>query len=111
MTTQNTLSSAATHVFAQYNDAGKTLVRAYRSGTQCLLGRVGARYGAAIGRHPVPLVDENIQAGLLGTHARRFETKQFCVGSFFTTLVPAMEGFCALLGIDVPIKQQREVGI
>ena len=81
MTTHNTLSSAATHVIAQYNDAGKTLVSAYRSGAQRLLGRAGARYGAAIGRHPVPLVGENIQAGLLGTHekvaallARRLDT-------------------------------------
>jgi hypothetical protein len=37
MSTQN-ISSAAIHVIGQYNDAGKTLVNAYRAGAHRLLG-------------------------------------------------------------------------
>ena len=37
MTTQ-TFSSVAVHVVGQYNEAGKTLVSAYRTGAHRLLG-------------------------------------------------------------------------
>ncbi|SCK58338.1 hypothetical protein VAR608DRAFT_6220 [Variovorax sp. HW608] len=40
MSTQN-ISSAAIHVVGQYNDAGKTLVNAYRAGAYRLLGGTG----------------------------------------------------------------------
>jgi hypothetical protein len=44
MTTQN-LSSVATHVVGQYNEAGKTLVSAYRTGAHRVLGGVASRFG------------------------------------------------------------------
>lgn len=42
MTTQ-TLSSVAVHVVGQYNEAGKTLVSAYRTGAHRVLGGVASR--------------------------------------------------------------------
>jgi len=45
MSTQN-FSSAALHVVAQYNDAGKTLVNAYRAGAHRLLDGAASRYGS-----------------------------------------------------------------
>lgn len=43
MTTQN-LSSVAVHVVGQYNEAGKTLVSAYRTGAHRVLGGVASRF-------------------------------------------------------------------
>lgn len=43
MTTQ-TLSSVAVHVVGQYNEAGKTLVSAYRTGAHRVLGGVASRF-------------------------------------------------------------------
>lgn len=44
MSTQN-LSSVVTHVVGQYNEAGKTLVSAYRTGAHRMLGSVASRFG------------------------------------------------------------------
>lgn len=44
MSTQN-LSSVAVHVIGQYNEAGKTLVSAYRTGAHRVLGGVASRFG------------------------------------------------------------------
>ncbi len=44
MSTQN-LSSVAVHVVGQYNEAGKTLVSAYRTGAHRMLGGVASRFG------------------------------------------------------------------
>jgi hypothetical protein len=46
MTTQ-TLSSVALHVVGQYNEAGKTLVGAYRAGSRRLLNDVAVRFAPA----------------------------------------------------------------
>ena len=46
MTTQ-TFSSVAVHVVGQYNEAGKTLVSAYRTGAHRLLGGAASRFAAA----------------------------------------------------------------
>ncbi|WP_210392587.1 hypothetical protein [Variovorax sp. PAMC 28711] len=43
MSTQN-LSSVAVHVIGQYNEAGKTLVSAYRTGAHRVLGGVASRF-------------------------------------------------------------------
>ena len=43
MSTQN-LSSVALHVVGQYNEAGKTLVSAYRTGAHRVLGGVASRF-------------------------------------------------------------------
>lgn len=46
MSTQ-TFSSVATHVVGQYNEAGKTLVSAYRTGAHRLLGGAASRFTGA----------------------------------------------------------------
>lgn len=43
MSTQN-LSSVAVHVIGQYNETGKTLVSAYRTGAHRVLGGVASRF-------------------------------------------------------------------
>ncbi|SEA54210.1 hypothetical protein [Variovorax sp. YR216] len=49
MSTQN-ISSAALHVVGQYNDAGKTLVNAWRAGAHRLLGGATSRYGSFLAK-------------------------------------------------------------
>jgi hypothetical protein len=49
MSTQN-ISTAAIHVVGQYNDAGKTLVSAYRAGAHRLLGGAASRYSDFLGK-------------------------------------------------------------
>ena len=45
--TNTTLSSVAVHVVGRYNEAGKTLVAAYRAGGHRVLGSTAARYAQA----------------------------------------------------------------
>jgi hypothetical protein len=64
MSTQ-TISVAAIHVVGQYNDAGKTLVSAYRTGAHRLLGGAASRYSAFLGERELPMVNEDVKARLL----------------------------------------------
>jgi hypothetical protein len=69
MSTQN-LSAAAIHVVGQYNDAGKTLVNAYRAGAHRLLGGAASRYGSFLGERELPMLGENVKAKLLGAQEK-----------------------------------------
>ncbi len=69
MTTQN-LSSVAIHVVGQYNDAGKTLVGAYRAGVHRLLGGAASRYSDFLAKQQLPLVNEDVKAKLLGAQEK-----------------------------------------
>ncbi|MBJ2159044.1 hypothetical protein [Variovorax sp. IB41] len=70
MSTQTTLASAAIHVVGQYNDAGKTLVGAYRTGVHRLLGGAASRYSNFLGNRQIPLVSEQIKANLIGAQEK-----------------------------------------
>lgn len=70
MTTQTTLASAALHVVGQYNDAGKTLVGAYRTGVHRLLGGAASRYSEFLGARQIPMVSEDIKARLIGAQEK-----------------------------------------
>ncbi|MDH6170391.1 hypothetical protein M2282_005561 [Variovorax boronicumulans] len=70
MSTQTTLASAAIHVVGQYNDAGKTLVGAYRTGVHRLLGGAASRYSNFLGSRQIPLVSEQIKANLIGAQEK-----------------------------------------
>ena len=70
MSTQTTLASAAIHVVGQYNDAGKTLVGAYRTGVHRLLGGAATRYSNFLGSRQIPLVSEQIKANLIGAQEK-----------------------------------------
>lgn len=69
MTTQ-TLSTAAVHVVGQYNDAGKTLISAWRTGAHRLLGGAASRYSDFLGKRELPLVNEDAKAKLLGAQEK-----------------------------------------
>ncbi|MDM0077420.1 hypothetical protein QTH90_23640 [Variovorax sp. J2P1-59] len=69
MSTQN-ISTAAIHVVGQYNDAGKTLVSAYRTGAHRLLGGAASRYSEFLGKRELPLLNEDIKARLLGAQEK-----------------------------------------
>jgi hypothetical protein len=69
-TTQNSISSAAIHVVGQYNDAGKTLVGAYRTGVHRLLGGAASRYSNFLGSRQIPLVSEQVKANLIGAQEK-----------------------------------------
>ena len=69
MSTQ-TISTAAIHVVGQYNDAGKTLVNAYRAGVHRLLGGAASRYSAFLGARELPMVSEDVKARLLGAQEK-----------------------------------------
>lgn len=60
MSTQN-ISSAALHVVGQYNDAGKTLVNAWRTGAHRLLSSAAAGYGSFLAKR-VDLETERLVA-------------------------------------------------
>jgi hypothetical protein len=70
MSTQTTLASAAIHVVGQYNDAGKTLVGAYRTGVHRLLGGAASRYSNFLGNRQIPMVSEQIKANLIGAQEK-----------------------------------------
>jgi hypothetical protein len=70
MSTQTNIASAAIHVVGQYNDAGKTLVGAYRTGVQRLLGGAASRYSEFLGNRQIPLVSEQIKANLIGAQEK-----------------------------------------
>ncbi|MBO9648097.1 MAG: hypothetical protein J7605_06260 [Variovorax sp.] len=69
MSTQN-ISSAAIHVVGQYNDAGKTLLNAYRTGAHRLLGGVASHYNSFFEGRELPLIDEDAKARLLGAYEK-----------------------------------------
>ena len=69
MSTQN-ISTAAIHVVGQYNDAGKTLVSAYRTGAHRLLGGAASRYSAFLGERELPMVNEDIKARLIAAQEK-----------------------------------------
>lgn len=69
-TTQTSIASAALHVVGQYNDAGKTLVGAYRTGVQRLLDGAASRYSEFLGRRELPLVSEKVKANLIGAQEK-----------------------------------------
>ena len=69
MTTQN-LSTVAIHVVGQYNDAGKTLVSAYRTGVHRLLNGAASRTSQFLGKRQLPLMGEDIKARLIGAQEK-----------------------------------------
>jgi len=69
-TSQTSIASAAVHVIGQYNDAGKTLVGAYRTGVQRLLDGAASRYSDFLGQRELPLVNDKIKANLIGAQAK-----------------------------------------
>jgi len=69
MSTQ-TVSAAAIHVLGQYNDVGKTLVGAWRTGAHRILGGATSRSSAFLGERDLPLVNEQVKARLLDTQAK-----------------------------------------
>lgn len=64
------LSAIAIHVIGQYNDAGKTLVSAYRSGAHRLLDGAASRYGQLLGKRRLPLVGEDLKTRLIGAQEK-----------------------------------------
>jgi hypothetical protein len=69
MSTQN-ISTAAIHVVGQYNDAGKTLVSAYRAGAHRLLGGAASRYTAFLGARELPMVSDDVKARMLSAQEK-----------------------------------------
>ena len=69
MSTQN-FSSAAVHVVGQYNDAGKTLVGAYRAGAHRLLNGAASRTSEFLNARQLPLVSETLKARLIGAQEK-----------------------------------------
>jgi len=69
MTTQN-ISTVAIHVVGQYNDAGKTLVSAYRTGAHRLLNGAASRYSAFLGARQLPLLNDGVKAKLIGAQEK-----------------------------------------
>jgi hypothetical protein len=69
MSTQN-FSTAALHVVGQYNDAGKTLVGAYRAGAHRLLNGAASRTSEFLGARQLPLVSETLKARLIGAQEK-----------------------------------------
>ncbi|WP_192871528.1 hypothetical protein [Variovorax sp. JS1663] len=69
MSTQ-TISSAAIHVVGQYNEAGKTLVGAYRTGARRLLDGAASRTSEFLGARQLPLVSEQLKARLIGAQEK-----------------------------------------
>lgn len=69
MSTQN-ISTAAIHVVGQYNEAGKTLVSAYRAGAHRLLNGAASRYSDFLGKRQLPLLNDDIKARLIGAQEK-----------------------------------------
>jgi hypothetical protein len=69
MSTQN-FATAAIHVVGQYNDAGRTLVSAYRNGAHRLLNGAASRYDRFLGQRQLPLLNEDIKARLIGAQEK-----------------------------------------
>ncbi|KWT97917.1 MULTISPECIES: hypothetical protein [unclassified Variovorax] len=69
MSTQN-ISTAAVHVIGQYNDAGKTLVGAYRAGVHRLLNGAASRTSGFLDARQLPLVSETLKARLVGAQEK-----------------------------------------
>lgn len=70
MSTQ-TITSVALHVVGQYNQANKHLVQAYRAGARRAIGSVGtaaSRVNAFFGERELPLVNEELKAGIVNAH-------------------------------------------
>ena len=68
--TTATLSSAAVHVVGQYNEAGKTLVGAYRAGVHRLLNGAASRYSDFLGQRQLPLLNDGIKGRLIGAQEK-----------------------------------------
>jgi len=64
------ISAAAIHVVGQYNDAGKTLLSAYRAGAHRLLGGAASRYSEFLGARELPMVSEDIKTRLLSAQEK-----------------------------------------
>ncbi len=70
MSTQ-TITSVALHVVGQYNEANKHLVQAYRAGACRAIGSVGnvaSRFNGFLGERQLPLVNEELKAGIARAH-------------------------------------------
>lgn len=69
MSTQS-LSSVALGVVGQYNQAGKLLVGAYRTGVQRAVNGTNARYAAFLNARSLPLVTEAVKTSLIDTQTQ-----------------------------------------
>jgi hypothetical protein len=69
MSTQN-LSSVALNVVDQYSEAGKTLVHAYRVGSERAVHAVSARFESVLNARSLPLVNETFKANLIGAEQK-----------------------------------------
>jgi len=64
------ISTTAIHVVSQYNEAGKTLVRAWRAGARRLLAGAASRYNGFVGERELPLVNEDLKTRMLGAQEK-----------------------------------------
>jgi hypothetical protein len=69
MSTQN-FATAAIHVVGRYNEAGRTLVSAYRTGAHRLLNGAASGYGRLLGQRQLPLLNDDIKARLVGAQEK-----------------------------------------
>jgi hypothetical protein len=79
MSTQ-TLTSVAINVVGQYNQAGKQLVRAYRSGTERAVDAVNTRFASAVNARSLPLVTDSVKASLIGAQQQVAGAVSFGLG-------------------------------
>ena len=66
-----TITSVALHVVGQYNQANKHLVQAYRASARRAIDSVGdaaSRVNAFFGERELPLVNEELKAGIVNAH-------------------------------------------
>lgn len=69
MTSAN-LNTIAIDVVGHYGSAAKNLLATYRAGTERAFGALSAGYEQLVERQPLPWIDSQIKASLLGTQQR-----------------------------------------
>ena len=64
------IANITVHTVGQYNEAGKTLVSAYRTGVQRLIDGAATRTNDFLANTQLPLVSEDIKAKLVGANEK-----------------------------------------
>jgi hypothetical protein len=64
------LSSIAFDVVGQYTEAGKSLVRAYRVGSDRAVTAVNERFESVVNARTLPLVNDTLKANLIGAEQK-----------------------------------------
>lgn len=91
MSTQTTIASAAVHVVGQYNDAGKTLLNAYRSGMHRILGGGASRYREFLDNRECPMVNEATRSKWIGAQEKVNDFLAKRIDSGTSRIVSAMD--------------------